>query len=750
MAQQLTPQELQELVKLYEKINGLTRTAAQNQANQAINLGNARDELERLSDIWNDFVNDLSNTEKQFARLTDQIKGQKSGITQAASAYDKLRGISAKINDIQDRTAKTSLKELNSLRERASSERKRLETAKSLLQDQLKNSQLGTQEYYKTRLALLRVNKTLSDQEGHFEAINEAVSREEKKLKDIQKSLGLSGALMKGISKIPIIGDLPGMSEILKDIEEDIVRIREEEGRIVGKGEAMRMAFKKMGPVIKEALNDPLFIGAILLKKMWDGFKELDKAQVEYTRQTGRNVDHLDTLNTGLTTSAQYIKQATELTKQFGIAADAIFTPQTIQEATEMVELMGIGAEEAGNLARFSKLNGKELKDINSNIVEQVNNFNKVNRTGVNQRQVLEAVAKTSDHIAMTFGGNPEKIANAVSEAKKLGLTLEQVDKIAESILNFEESISAELEAELLTGKQINLDQARYYALTNDLTNLTKEIGNNQEVISTFTTGNRIQQEAIAKSMGLSRDEMAKMIYDQRMINGLSDEQLEKVTGMTAEDMKRLSLQDSINNSIQKMSQALAGPLEFFSKILSNAYVLNSIVTLITTVGLVKMAAGLITNLTLLGLIGKKQTQNAAMAGVEAGANAASSAAKVPIVGPILAIAAIATVVGSIMAAISNAKKVGDVMSPARGKTQISTKEGGLFELSQNDDIVAAPGLLSKNQGSSAPMMNMQPVIDRLAAVEGILVQILNKDTNVYMDSTKVGTALNIGTVQIQ
>ena len=81
----------------------------------------------------------------------------------------------------------------------------------------------------------------------------------------------------------------------------------------------------------------------------------------------------------------------------------------------------------------------------------------------------------------------------------------------------------------------------------------------------------------------------------------------------------------------------------------------------------------------------------------------------------------------------------------------IVNKEGGLFELSKNDDVIAAPGLLSKNnQNNSTPVINFQPMIDRLAAVENVLVQILNKDTNVYMDSTKVGTALNVGTVRIQ
>ena len=33
------------------------------------------------------------------------------------------------------------------------------------------------------------------------------------------------------------------------------------------------------------------------------------------------------------------------------------------------------------------------------------------------------------------------------------------------------------------------------------------------------------------------------------------------------------------------------------------------------------------------------------------------------------------------------------MFSPADGKTQVSTKEGGLYELSPNDDVMAAPGI---------------------------------------------------------
>jgi hypothetical protein len=43
------------------------------------------------------------------------------------------------------------------------------------------------------------------------------------------------------------------------------------------------------------------------------------------------------------------------------------------------------------------------------------------------------------------------------------------------------------------------------------------------------------------------------------------------------------------------------------------------------------------------------------------------------------------------------------MFSPADGRTQISTKEGGLFQLSKNDDVIAAPGLASAMAGIAPP-----------------------------------------------
>jgi hypothetical protein len=78
--------------------------------------------------------------------------------------------------------------------------------------------------------------------------------------------------------------------------------------------------------------------------------------------------------------------------------------------------------------------------------------------------------------------------------------------------------------------------------------------------------------------------------------------------------------------------------------------------------------------------------QKAAITFREAVSSIFSSLGKIPFgVGLLLAAGVVAGMVGLF-------SKAGDVSSPADGVTRISTKEGGLFELSPNDDLVAAPG----------------------------------------------------------
>jgi hypothetical protein len=105
--------------------------------------------------------------------------------------------------------------------------------------------------------------------------------------------------------------------------------------------------------------------------------------------------------------------------------------------------------------------------------------------------------------------------------------------------------------------------------------------------------------------------------------------------------------------------------------------------------------------------------------------------------------------VGALFSAISKASSAvptGDMNSPAGGETMVSTKEGGLFKLSKNDDLIAAPGASTAlanaaNGGGGAGMQAMANVI----AANTKAMERLNSGgipVNTYLGTSKVNDLL--------
>jgi len=588
---QLSARELEELKKYYREIEGLTQQAADAEVQRAQALGQARQELDRLRREYADLTSDVTASLTAFQRIVEEITKQNVGLKDSVKAYKNLTSLAEKIQYHQKGISKMSANEIVNLKSQIEKEKQRLENSQDLLRSkeaELSNNEARLQQEIAAataRINTLRSQGQLTQQERYERRkLEDQLKRNNNELFKTQDALTENQATLDG-TNIAYNGLVATAEELNKELG-FAGRLAGKLGDIPGIGKSLSGAaesFAKWGE------------GVFIIGKLIEGFNSLNKAQVEFGRETGRNIEHLDTLNMTLISSSDYIKTATALSKQFGANADAIFTKATLQEATEMVNLMGMGAEEAGKLARFSRLSGNDLKTSNISVGKQLESFNKTNRTGISLAANFRDIANTSDAIAMSLGGNAAKIGLANAEARKLGLSLDQVDKIASSLLNFEDSISAELEAELLTGKQINLEQARLYALNNDIVGLTREIGTNQDLINSFAGSNRIQQEAIAKSLGLGREEMAKMIYDQRNINGLSDEQLQKVMGVGSEELKRLSVQESINKSIEKMTEALAGPLDMLAQMLFTGERLKIVFGLVAGILAGRMVASLVT-----------------------------------------------------------------------------------------------------------------------------------------------------------
>jgi hypothetical protein len=200
-------------------------------------------------------------------------------------------------------------------------------------------------------------------------------------------------------------------------------------------------------------------------------------------------------------------------------------------EFTKLRTMAGFTNDELKGLAGIMIGSKKSTKEVTGEFLAQAKISSTQNGVLLNEQQLLKEIGNISYATTLSLGKNPGLIAEAAATAKSLGMELSKVEGIADSMLDFESSISNELQAELLLGKDINLEKARQFALDNNIAGVAREINKQIGSSKDFTKLNRIQQDALAKSVGMSREELAKTLATQA--------KLQKLTGKNAEQAKK-------------------------------------------------------------------------------------------------------------------------------------------------------------------------------------------------------------------
>jgi hypothetical protein len=261
-------------------------------------------------------------------------------------------------------------------------------------------------------------------------------------------------------------------------------------------------------------------------------------------------------------------------------------------------------------------------------IGDQVVNTRKATGITLDYRKVLTDVAKVGGQLAAQYKNNPALLAEAVTQAQLLGLTLEQTAKMGSSLVDdFAGSLGRELEAELLTGKALNLEQARYYALMGDSAKAAKELMDNVGGIEEYQQLNVLQQKSLAAAIGLTTDELATSLKQQELLKGTSFETQEAFQEMAKEAARtgdytklnaqlaqaangeelaaqasQISNQEKFQMAIEKLSETVAnvinGPfgtlIDKMAILLGQAGTLKFIFGSIAGIIAVKMVSGLL------------------------------------------------------------------------------------------------------------------------------------------------------------
>ena len=137
-------------------------------------------------------------------------------------------------------------------------------------------------------------------------------------------------------------------------------------------------------------------------------------------------------------------------------------------------------------------------------------------QAGVPFRAIMDDVAGNTDLFAKFAKDGGANIFDAAKRAKELGVSLSDVASISESLLNFESSIEAQMNAQVLLGRSINLDRARQLAFAGEQSAMMDEIVSQVGGEAEFNKLNVIQRKALADSVGLSVERMSALVREEQ------------------------------------------------------------------------------------------------------------------------------------------------------------------------------------------------------------------------------------------
>lgn len=686
---------------------------------------------------------DLQASFNKFARITDDIASNMIKIEQGSLT---VKNIQRQINERKAQELSLGIKLVTNLRQQGV----QVENIEELIEKQ----NAGT-------LSLTKKQKQLVSEyllaKGYNEDYTKELEKQQALVETQNKKLGITGNLVKGLSKIPVLGNLIDAEAAASAAQEESARKGSTRFSVMAKTAGA------VGKSLAGSLTDPLF----LLGQAFDIMKSIDKAAGELAKNMNMTYGEALAFREQLGQIALNSKDAaintrglqesyTAISQTLGANAD--INEKDLKTFTKLREQAGYTNEELTSMYKMSLVTGESVEDTTKGFLGGATALSAQKGLAINVKQLMKETAGASNTIKLSLGGSSKALAEAAVAAKALGSDLGKVEAISGKLLNFEDSISAELEAELLTGKQINLETARLAALNNDMATVAEEIKNQIGGSAEFSKMNRIQQEAFASAVGMSREELANTLveqealqrvgaktaeearkkYDDLRSRGLTAEQaaLELGDQQLAKQFEQQSAADRFNQSIEKLkdlfSNLMAGPfgamLEGIASLLGNAKAIYSIFGAISGLIVGKMVVGLVQMIAKLGIALGLSTARAA-AEVTAAEAATLGAATIGI------LAGLGAVMGAMYAASEPKTKVDDGMISPDGGLLVSGKKG-TYQLNKNDTVIAGTDLNRGGGGGSAPID-----YDRLAAA----MAKVSINTSVKVNEKEIANATNTG-----
>lgn len=572
------------------------------------NINDTKQAMDDLLFATRDFTDEVQKSAKEVFGIGTQARAATKAFRDIANI---TREIDTDINDILDGTK--SIEDLTKSQLKLDQKKKNLTTEyRQALGIILKDNQ-NIEEVLKgqmtSREAAIKTGKAYSTQElilldlyeEQFIALQDVdkeMAQIVKKAEDIESNMGNMGTSLKGLGGILKKVGLGDLGDKM-GIDDAVASGRKLSASLGGTGKKGQVAAHMMGKIganLSKAFG-PAALIAMAIEQIVKAFKQLDQLSGEVAKGMGVSAAEGESLVKSMNQAANstgeldvstkdLVKAQMEMNQMLGTSVK--FSAEMAEEFSLIQQRTGLSTEAMSFFAKESLRAGTSMEDqlqIVSKVTEEM-----VGQTGINLslKEIQEGVASASKATFLATKGGVEELTKAVFKARQFGITMSQLDSTASSLLDFESSIAAELEAELLLGKDLNLEKARQAALDNNMAILSEEIAKNVGSAAEFQEMNRIKQEAIAKSVGMQREDLAGMLLEQETLAKIKDSDYKSMSkaqeeinrmmdeGYTIEQARQELVANGVDDTLtaQLLSQTRAQKMGKFQEKMGDLFML--------------------------------------------------------------------------------------------------------------------------------------------------------------------------------
>ena len=294
-------------------------------------------------------------------------------------------------------------------------------------------------------------------------------------------------------------------------------------------------------------------------KKIFDVFKSMDEAAANFRIAMGATRPITEDIeSTARSTAIQFAAigvTAKNVYDSFLAVSGVVGTTQATTKAlAENMSILAaqtnITADQSAKFLKTLSMAGKTTLDAQKNMLFFAQHMAEAN--GVPLDKVMEDVAAASGVGYRFMARSPLALIKAAVEAKKLGTSLKELAGSAEKLIDFTNSVTAEMEASVLLGEAVNLQRARELSYRKDLKGLNEEILKIAQQTH-FEDLDPFQQKAVAAALGKSAEELGTILQAAR-----EQQAIEAAINRDPKLRERKRIQDDIAKATESQAKNYA------------------------------------------------------------------------------------------------------------------------------------------------------------------------------------------------